>query len=214
MSTQPRNSYRSPFLSPLTPSGANHELHSNHRPLFLSSTGKGAVEEHPETVEVVWNPLQVQVDLQKACQILTQRQLKCAAKWIAEMAVGLSVAYAPVSEESSSIPDHFWWSTTTTHHPALFQYARTLCDVGDYAMAASVLSVGTPEVAESALTRRMPPPLPNLSAPEVFVRSYALYMAGEKCKEEQILELERCVWMQRFIYTVWAKRLNTFILLS
>jgi hypothetical protein len=195
MSSQPRNSYRSPFLSPLTPSHihpSNHELHSGSRPMYVCSVQKG--EDHQETVDVVWNPMQVHVDLQKACQILTHRQLKCSAKWIAEMAVGLSISAADSPEEnvSSMIPDHFW-SSSTTNHPALFQYARTLLDLGDYTMAASVLSVGTVGVAESALTCTMPPPLPNLSASEVFVRSYALYMAGEKCKEEQILELERCV---------------------
>jgi Anaphase promoting complex subunit 8 / Cdc23 len=225
MSSQARNSYRSPFLSPLTPSHIHpsstvHELNSNSRPVFIASAQKSsATEENQETVEVVWNPIQVQVDLQKACQILTQRQLKCSAKWMAEMAVGLSIsADAPPEEDlSSTIPDHFWLTSSVTNHSALFQYARTLFDLGEYAMAASVLSVGTPGVAESALTGSMPAPLPNLSAPEVFLRSYALYMAGEKCKEEQILELERCVFStipQSAVHLQIGEQLNDSSLFS
>jgi Anaphase promoting complex subunit 8 / Cdc23 len=253
MSQQSLNNYRSPFLSPLTPSNNNpnyatsmnsgHDHHPSHRTgssmLLPSSTasntprqfGMRTNEDHgmpaEATIDVVWNPTQVDLDLQKACTILTQRQLKLSAKWIAELAVGLSsldigtttdgppfsVRRNPVDTLSSTIPNHLLLnlSSSSSNYPALFQYARTLFDLGDYAMAASMLSVGgngrhqhpptttsssssssysKASVIETTLTT-MPPPIPHLSSYEIYLRSYALYMAGERQKEEQILELQR-----------------------
>lgn len=275
--------YRSPFLSPLTPPAAgngggggfgrnnhssllsfstatntNNSVHpyspSSFRPnqrtprLFHigetpTSTTAAADDVVPTTSASEWNTQQVHVDLQTAGNILLQRQLKCSAKFIAELDIGLVHAVddddVPVhvefksttisedlllpthSQVSSSSSSNGKNSTTNIQYPSLFQYARTLMEMGDYAYAATILSAPssstshtttsgtskwnsvpssllspTVEVATTTSSSTHQPtfphrPLPNLSSYELYLRSYALYMAGEKQKEEQILEYQR-----------------------
>ena len=194
-----------------------------------------------------WDTQQVHVDLQTAGNILLQRQLKCSAKFVAELDIGLvhdvpheedvpaNVGYksTTISEDlflpsrnygSSSTNQKDKHSSTNIQYPSLFQYARTLVELGDYAYAATILSVssssrtassaaasGTSKFTSTTTSSSLSPtvevtattshchhqlsfsqkPLPNLSSYEIYLRSYALYMAGEKQKEEQILEHQR-----------------------
>jgi hypothetical protein len=125
-------------------------------------------------------------DLQKACHILTQRCLKLAAKWAAEQWMGLPPdVVSNTNPAGSTIPDDLLEQDAS---PAAV-YARTLFELGEYAHAAAVLS-------ETSLTKKcqvetMPPPLHDLKPDSFYLRAYALYMAGERRKEEDAQEKER-----------------------
>ena len=122
-------------------------------------------------VQVPWNPDQVFSDLQAACQILSERGLKLAAKWAAEQLMGLPT---PSHPQHAAFPHLKWQEETATPH-----YARTLMDLGEYAHAASVLS--EPPTSNSVLS--VPPPSTDLSPAGFALRAYALYMAGEAVLE-------------------------------
>lgn len=165
-------------------------------------------------LEVAWNPSQACIDLQRACQILTERCLKLSAKWAAEQWMGLppeiiegaihihvnavhsgaaSTSAAPAAAlpaappATTTIPDDLFFGVE--HHPAI-HYARTLLELGEYAHAAAVLSE-TSLTNKAASVESMPPPLADLSPKAIYYRAYALYMAGERRKEEDVLELQR-----------------------
>lgn len=255
-SSQHHPTYRSPFLSPLTPPaaggvgggggfGRNNHSHpyspSSFRPqqrtprfYNVGETPTSAAAAAATTCTPEWNAQHVHVDLQTAGQILLQRQLKCSAKFIAELDIGLCLDNQISNEDgndydieykSTTIPEDLFLPTHHHHHskiqyPSLFQYARTLLEMGDYAYAATILSVPasssrttsssefskstsapssllspTVEIATNRSRHSFPhKPLPNLSSYETYLRSYALYMAGEKQKEEQILEYQRCAF--------------------
>ena len=145
-------------------------------------------------LEVPWNPSQVFCDLQKACQILSERGLKLSAKWAAEQLVGLpleaayNLSSASSSSSSSTIPDHLVFSD---NNPAAV-YAKTLLELGEYGHAAAVLSDASAPIPlgskAAASMESMPPPAPELSPFAFYLRAYALYMNGERRKEEECLE--------------------------
>lgn len=134
-------------------------------------------------LEVPWTPQQVLADLQKACRILTERCLKISARWAAEQMMGLSVeAMNHIDSVKSNIPDHLLFHDTD---PAAY-YARTLLELGEYAHAAAVLS--DIPISKAASVETMPPPSADLSPYAFYLRAYALYMAGERRKEEEAIE--------------------------
>mmetsp|Transcript_18251 Transcript_18251/g.45347 ORF Transcript_18251/g.45347 Transcript_18251/m.45347 type:complete len:827 (+) Transcript_18251:218-2698(+) len=84
-------------------------------------------------------------------------------------------------------------------------YAKSLFDLGEFLHAASVLSstfptTGNPESSSSSSSpstttgrrdiTQMGPPKENLSSYGFYLRAYALYMAGERRKEEEYSELQ------------------------
>ena len=77
-------------------------------------------------------------------------------------------------------------------------YAKSLFDLGEFLHAASVLScsgkAATKDESNSSPDGRkdisqMGPPKPNLSSYGFYLRAYALFMAGERRKEEEYSEL-------------------------
>jgi hypothetical protein len=62
-------------------------------------------------------------------------------------------------------------------------YAKSLMELGEYAHAAAVLSKSNQDVTT------MTPPLPDLSPFGIYVRAYAMYLAGERRKEEEFVEM-------------------------
>ena len=139
--------------------------------------------------EVAWNPAQIYVDLQAACQVLSDRGWKLAAKWAAEQWMGLP---AVAAEEISTLPpnvseDLLSSLSCSSGCGPMFAYAKTLLDLGEFAHAAAVLS------QPHATVERMPPPLSDVSAAALSMRAYALYMAGERRKEEGHHESSRYV---------------------
>jgi hypothetical protein len=150
--------------------------------------------------DVDWNPAQVYVDLQAAHRILTGRGWKIAAKWAAEMWMGLpGVELAQVAALVPSDPslDESRWSSSPSSssqqpqqpdpHEPLLAYARTLLDLGEYAHAAAVLSQPqhcSPNGSTGGVERVPPPLADDLPPAAVATRAYALYLAGERRKEE------------------------------
>jgi hypothetical protein len=138
-------------------------------------------------LEIAWNPTQVAADLQKACQILSERGLKLAAKWAAEQWMGIVPELVQGGAAESSISDSLLMDETA-NSPYVY-YAKTLMELGEYAAAAAALS--QPAMDKLSTMESMPPPLPDLTPFALHVRAYALYMAGERRKEEEYLELKR-----------------------
>ena len=152
---------------------------SSHAPLsFLRAAPSPSVRLQQE---VAWNPAQVYVDLQAACQILSDRGWKLAAKWAAELWMGLPAVDVPPSV-TPQIPAALLRTASSSAlalPPPLLAYAKTLLDLGEFAHAAAVLS------QPHATVERMPAPLADLTAEAISLRAYALYMAGERRKEEE-----------------------------
>ncbi|KAL7560140.1 hypothetical protein ACA910_011892 [Epithemia clementina (nom. ined.)] len=136
--------------------------------------------------EVEWNPSQVYVDLQRACQILLERGFKLAAKWAAEQWMGLPAVNVNQLPPCSIPFEYGSESAAQGQSSPLYCYAKTLMDLSEYAHAAAVLSQASNDAAVNVET--MPPPLPDLSPAAVGLRAYALYMAGEQRKEEEFQE--------------------------
>lgn len=141
-------------------------------------------------LEVPWNPAQVCSDLQKACQILSERCLKLSAKWAVEQWMGLP---PEVVRESGSMPSAIPEDLVFRENSPAVYYAKTLMDLGEFAHAAATLSQPPLGKAAVASVESMPPPLPDLSPFGFYLRAYALYLAGERRKEEEFTELKRSV---------------------
>ena len=102
------------------------------------------------------------------------------------------VSETSITTPSAWIPSELLQQTYHQGRPEIV-YAKTLMELGEYAHAAAVLS----QTSKSVET--MPPPLSDLSAFGVYLRAYALYMAGEKRKEEDAMELKRYVYCMSFL---------------
>lgn len=118
-------------------------------------------------------------ELRKAVHDLSARGLKLAAKWAAEQLVGLP---ASVSEGSSA--DISFYPTDFGKTPSYkLLFAKSLLDVGEYQRSAAVFGPTDGGVS-------------GLEPTEQFIRHFALYLAGEKQKEEETRRLsaplERC----------------------
>ena len=248
--------YRSPFLSPLTPpaagNGGGGGFGRNHHSSLLSFTSSNNnnnatnattnvhpyspssfrvgrtprlynIDETPTSVAAdatdatsapEWNTQQVHVDLQTAGNILLQRQLKCSAKFIAELDIGLvhdniaqsehndnenddhdyDVPVHDVEYQSSTISEELYLpsssnnnnskgnknSTTKIQYPSLFQYARTLVELGDYAYAATTLSVPTSRTTTTSSGSKLTP-TPSSSSSS-FLQLFFRCCAGRKAE--------------------------------
>jgi hypothetical protein len=158
----------------------------------------------------------IKSELLQASAVLSHRGLKLASKWAAEQVVGIPVGQ-PASlrvmedeeepkDESSPPP-----KIQTVMQEELLNmteqdwYAKSLVEVGEYLHAAAVLSqdlsmaAGNMDACASTPgsgdITHMGPPSPGLSSYGVYLRAYALYMAGERRKEEEYAGLER--WVAR-----------------
>jgi len=163
-------------------------------------------------LEVAWNAAEVCSDLQKASKILSERNLKLSAKWAVEQWMGLPPEVVMTTGTGSSsggakggkgggfvpstIPDDLLFHDE--NNPAVY-YAKTLMELGEYAHAAATLS--EPSLSK-AKVECMPAPLSDLSPFGFYLRAYALFMAGERRKEEDYLELKRYAAASAFFIIV------------
>jgi anaphase-promoting complex subunit 8 len=137
-------------------------------------------------LQVHWEPAQIRSELRMATTILSHRGLKLAAKWTSEQLVGLvrtdgtmdsstaggEIAMKGLHAEMTQLQDRDW-------------YAKSLLELGEYLHAAAVLSQPNDDVT------CMTPPLEDASSYGIYLRAYALYLAGERRKEQDYLELQR-----------------------
>ena len=136
-----------------------------------------------ESMEVHWEPSSVRAELLQATSVLSHRGLKLAAKWASEQLVGIPVGN-PATLEVNLLQGELTQMTEKDW------YAKTLFDLGEYLHAASVLSQPSNDVS------RIAAPLEHLTSFGMYLRAYALYLFGERRKEEEYLELQRYVRIQ------------------
>jgi anaphase-promoting complex subunit 8 len=139
-----------------------------------------------------WNVERARKELRAASIELSRRGLKLAAMWAAEQLIGLvSPAATPLPPNTPLAADFSFASLSDD----LAIFAKTIFDQGEYARAASFLSApnysATTKKADAAGAGDwvVEPPLPNLTEYGIFIRAYSLYLAGERRKEEQVVEL-------------------------
>ncbi len=153
--------------------------------------------------EEKWDLEEARVNLRNATKILSQRGLKLAARWAAEHLNSLAQPSMPigvgVTSSSYSSRDH----ELNVQGSDLEMYAKSIFDLGEYHRAAAILSTNPQDESEvdqlpGTAKRRVCtkggdltifPPRDSLTMYGIYLRAYSLYMAGEKRKEEEVLEL-------------------------
>jgi Anaphase promoting complex subunit 8 / Cdc23 len=162
----------------------------HNRSMFMSPTSVGSLGSPtaamPSEIELHWEPETIRSELQTATIVLSQRCLKLAAKWASEQLLGLPWGQKMESGTSSVAQSELVTAVLQESDPTVL-YAKSLMELGEYMHAASVLS------RPNSMVTTMAAPLPQLSAYGIFLRAYALFLAGERRKEEDYIELQRYV---------------------
>lgn len=170
-------------MSPVVTTSLPHSYDDNDGTSFIFSPAAASLSSTPGHIDlhVDWDPATVQTELLQATAILSHRGLKLAAKWAAEQLSGIAIVSQPYGTSSHKINLLPTFSELTPKD----WYAKSLMDLGEYLHAAAVLSEPTDDVV------LIPGPLADLSSFGIYLRAYSLYMAGERRKEEDHLELQR-----------------------
>ena len=161
-----------------------------NRSMFLSpasigslgspSAGAGMASE----LELHWDPETIRSELHVATIVLSQRCLKLAAKWASEQLMGLPWKGQKTDSPMTIMEQPQITAVLQETNPSVL-YAKSLMELGEYMHAAAVLSL------PNTIVTTMSPMLPDLSPYGIFLRAYALFMAGERRKEEDYIELQR-----------------------
>lgn len=180
---------------------------SQNRSMFLSPTSIGSLGSPsagtsgmaPE-LELHWDPDTIRTELHTAAIVLSQHCLKLAAKWASEQLIGLpnnttNKGQQKTASDDTAAPSMMTAASNIMENPQILAvlletnpsvlYAKSLMELGEYMHAAAVLSV------PNTIVTTMSPPLPDLSSYGIFLRAYALFMAGERRKEEDYIEIQR-----------------------
>ncbi|GMH89536.1 hypothetical protein TL16_g11486, partial [Triparma laevis f. inornata] len=132
----------------------------------------------------IWNPHVAQASLTQAVLECSSYGLKLATKWAAEQLVGIDTSSISSSLLQETTPTKNNLSTENggvglvqeTGLANQIVFAKSLLDLGEYDRAAHILSTdGAPKELLGGLG--------------LFVRAYSLFLAGEKKKEEEMVEL-------------------------
>jgi hypothetical protein len=150
------------------------------------------------TMPMDWDTATIRSELKTAVMILSHCGLKLSCKWACEQLLGLeenTVAATPsvhsnksTADTSSSLQEEFLLLLSNTADREW--YAKSLLELGEYLHAAAVLSEEMPDNGSNPC--QIAGALPDLTPFGIFLRAYALYMAGERRKEEDVLELRYC----------------------
>jgi anaphase-promoting complex subunit 8 len=153
-----------------------------------------------KTSGIVWDLEEARSNLRNATQILSKYGLKLASRWAAEQLNSL----APPKQGSSAanVSPSALHSEFLKSGNDLEYYAKSVMDVGDYHRAAFILSAnpddlngasisvtGKKRIGTSSGDLVIHPPRDSLTSYGLYLRAYSLYMAGERRKEEEVLEL-------------------------
>jgi anaphase-promoting complex subunit 8 len=181
------------------------------RSMFLSPTSLGSLGSpsvagmSSPKADLNWDAQAIRSELHTASIALSQRCLKLAAKWATEQLLGLPSYYNNAQQQSqqqqsqktddtndNSSNDNSALDLQSPFIKAALQemdpfvlHAKSLVEMGEYMHAAAMLS------RPNQIVTTMAAPLPNLSSYGIFLRAYALFMAGERRKEEDYIELQR-----------------------
>ena len=184
-----------PPAAPTTSIATDASYNMLFSPDAASSLASPSVE-----LEVNWDPQTIRSQLRNATAILSHRGLKLAAKWASEQLMGLansinegcvvtgkdSPSWAHGS--SSGIGDlnsNSRWIQESVSLQDRDLYAKSLMELGEYLHAAAILSEPNDDVT------KMAPPFSDLSEFGIYLRAYSLYMAGEKRREQDYIDLKR-----------------------
>jgi len=157
-----------------------------------SPTGTAMASE----MELHWDPEVIRSELQTATIVLSLRGLKLSAKWASEQLLGLPTfktnnnsggGQQQQQQLKVTEADHAFITAVLQESDASVLYAKSLLELGEYMHAAAVLSL------PNNIVTTMADPLPHLSSYGIYLRAYALFMAGERRKEEDYIELQRYV---------------------
>jgi len=136
-----------------------------------------------------WDIEEAREALRKATFVLSHRCLKLACKWAAEQLVGIRKN----NKSRGPVRRRCYMEEELENHSDDELYAKSLLDLGEYERSASCLSEN--EVKDEVVVKEgngsFGSPLPNLSSFGIYIRAYALYLAGERRKEEETTELLR-----------------------
>jgi anaphase-promoting complex subunit 8 len=148
-----------------------------------------------------WDLEEARIHLRNATTILSHRGLKLASRWAAEHLNSLAQPSTGASSVTATVPSHHL--ELNTMGSDLEMYAKSIFDLAEYHRAAAILSVNPRDDSELDRShgtgkRRVSTkggdltiylPRDSLTTYGIYLRAYALYMAGERRKEEEVLEL-------------------------
>lgn len=164
--------------------------------IMLNSNKKNPRISPQKALSREWSIVDARKQLRAATIMLSNRGLKLAARWAAEQLNGLKFEEHDESTQLCSVEPE-----DDTKCSDLELYAKSILDLGEYYRAASTLSINPIEEQDTDVTgvrRRysskggdltVHPPKNNLTSYGIYLRAYALFMAGERRKEEEVLEL-------------------------
>lgn len=194
--------------SNMTASGMSMSMDTtNDQSLCTHSNNLPSTPQRFSTVKtsvVVWNLEEARSNLRNATQILSKYGLKLASKWAAEQLNSLAPPkqQGGSSSSSSNVASSDLHSTFLKSGNDLEYYAKSVMDVGDYHRAAFILSMnpydyngagtlatGKKRIGTNSGDLMIHPPRDSLTSYGLYLRAYSLYMAGERRKEEEVLEL-------------------------
>lgn len=176
---------------------ANDESFTSLKSNILNSNTKKSHTSPQKALSQHWNVADARKQLRKATIILSNRGLRLAARWAAEQLNGLKID--DIDESTHVCTTELVEDDTKCSDLEL--YAKSIFDLGEYYRAASTLSENPIEEQDTDVTgvrRRvstkggdltMHPPKNSLTSYGIYLRAYALFMAGERRKEEEVLEL-------------------------
>lgn len=162
----------------------------HNRSMFMSPTSVGSLGSPSAAmtseIDLQWDPETVRSELHSATIVLSQRCLKLAAKWASEQLLGLPWGQKMDIPTNNIDQSQLIKAVLQEGDPTVL-YAKSLVELGEHMHAASVLS------RPNSLVTTMAGPLPQLSSYGIFLRAYSLFLAGERRKEEDYVELQRYV---------------------
>ena len=159
-----------------------------------------------------WNLDQARQQLRRATKECSRRGLKLASRWASEQLLGLAVSNtnttANNNDNNSSSMNKSMDSQASSVLPLpllseekcqpndIELYATSLFDLGEYSRAAHILSMSASSTNNTSTSPssdgslgQINPPRDNLSSIGIYLRAFALYLEGERRKEEQVTEL-------------------------
>ncbi|KAL7488140.1 hypothetical protein ACHAW6_014831 [Cyclotella cf. meneghiniana] len=148
-----------------------------------------------------WDVHEARMQLRRAAVECSKRGLKLASRWASEQLVGLpppssSASSGATPATSSNIKSQETHEYDSMDHMTDAEiYAFSLFDMGEYSRAAHVLSLpsiphsGSEEYANGSSFGMIHPPRNDLTPSGIYLRAFALYLDGERRKEEQVMEL-------------------------
>jgi hypothetical protein len=162
----------------------------------MMSTSSPKVQwlQEPESNDNFWDIEEARHALRYAVSQLTRKGLVLASKWASEQLLGLPPPLPSTGDTCSpSRAQSNSYNDPISPHDDIILHAETLFHAGELDNAAFYLSEpfgkGSISPGSDLKGRKLGPPLEGLTPHALFFRAYALYLSGERRKEEEISEV-------------------------